>query len=107
MSDLGGLEMTSTQKQSPHSLPTLTIPLVQSPPTTYITCSSKPETPASLSSPSTGIIDLTQHVTTLDESPVTAGGFSDIHRGEWTRYGSDDDEGERKIETVPVRFFLS
>lgn len=94
-------------RPTPHTLPHLSIPVSESRNAPKVVQPATPDTPAS-SSPISGVIDLTQSIVTLNESPVTTGGFSDIYRGEWTRQSSGDDAqvgGAPKRETVIVRAF--
>ncbi|KAK7457133.1 hypothetical protein VKT23_010433 [Stygiomarasmius scandens] len=50
-----------------------------------ISTTPSPETPASLSSPIVGVVDLTKHVKTTSNEPEFHGGYSDIYCGEWER----------------------
>ncbi|KAF8054346.1 hypothetical protein FPV67DRAFT_1682643 [Lyophyllum atratum] len=56
-----------------------------------------PSTPASISSPIAGVIDLTSSIQTLNESPVTTGGFFDIYKGEWTREATRSGKSQEKV----------
>ncbi|THU98775.1 hypothetical protein K435DRAFT_521449 [Dendrothele bispora CBS 962.96] len=47
--------------------------------------STTPETPASLSSPIVGVVDLTKNVRTTSTGPDFHGGYSDIYCGEWEK----------------------
>ena len=62
--------------------------------------SESPLTPASLSSPIAGVVDLTNRVKTISAGPVAHGGLSDIDKGERYSSGSGEDEGD---ETILVR----
>ena len=91
-------------KPSHQLLPSLSIPHhLITPPTSSGTPES--ETPASLSSPLVGIVDLSRSVKTTESAPVTHGGFSDIYKAEWERTISEDD-GSTKVVLVPVCIFL-
>jgi hypothetical protein len=98
----------SSGRQSHHTLPHLSIPQHGhaqdlSPSLTPDTSQTvTPDTPVSLSSPIAGVIDLTSSVKTLNDSPATTGGFSDIYRGEWTKERAGQDQGS---ETVLVSAF--
>jgi len=86
-------------KLPPPSLPQLLIPgrhvPVDTPPSSAL------DTPQYLHSPVTGVVDLTKSIKTLNESPVTTGGFSDIYRAEWSKE-SRAEAGRIEIETVLV-----
>ncbi|KAF8896752.1 hypothetical protein CPB84DRAFT_1208283 [Gymnopilus junonius] len=62
--------------------------------------SESPETPASVSSPIAGVVDLTKDVVTTSQEPVAQGGLSDIYLGEWYRSMDDDEGGMQKEKTV-------
>lgn len=63
-----------------------------------------PVTPASLTSPITGVVDLTRSVRTISSSPVAHGGLSDIYKGEWDRGASEGDDAvtDSQNETILV-----
>ncbi|KAF5372308.1 hypothetical protein D9615_009223 [Tricholomella constricta] len=65
------------------TLPLLSIPLHRYPHSRSTSVTPDSDTPASTTSPIAGVVDLTHRVKTLNESPVTTGGFSDIYRGIW------------------------
>ncbi|KAF8869271.1 hypothetical protein BD779DRAFT_763646 [Infundibulicybe gibba] len=88
-----------------HPLPLLSIPSSTRGQTT--SSSDSPETPASLSSPIVGVVDLTRAIRTISSSSVAAGGFSDIYEGEWERHNEGPDDLFGKTQTVQVRFFNS
>ncbi|RDB31079.1 putative serine/threonine-protein kinase drkC [Hypsizygus marmoreus] len=90
-----------SSKPTPHTLPHLSIPS-----DIHRNEGITPDTPASLSSPITGVVDLTKSVKTLNSSPATTGGFSDIYRGEWTRTSSGNDNPGTKGEAVLVAIKL-
>lgn len=60
--------------------------------------SESPQTPASIISPISGVVDLTRNVMTTSPYAEAHGGLSDIYLGEWHR--RDEDTGE--IEIVKV-----
>ncbi len=64
--------------------------------------SDSPQTPASLISPISGVVDLTKDVMTTSPFAVAHGGLSDIYLGEWHR--RDADTGG--IEVVIVSQYL-
>ena len=88
-------------KLSPLSLPQLLIPAtgrhvsVDTPPSSAL------DTPQYPPSPITGVVDLTNSIKTLNESPVTTGGFSDIYRAEWCKE-SRAEGGRIELQTVLV-----
>ncbi|KAF8953878.1 hypothetical protein BDZ97DRAFT_572314 [Flammula alnicola] len=57
--------------------------------------SDSPETPASVTSPIAGVVDLTRSVTTTSRYAVAQGGLSDIYMGEWHRAVDDAGVGEK------------
>jgi len=83
------------------SIPTFKTPL----PSDSVTPQSEsPETPASLSSPIAGVVDLTNRVKTVSSGPVAHGGLSDIYKGVRYSSNSGEDEGD---ETILVRILES
>ena len=86
-------------KLSPLSLPQLLIPgrhvSADTPPSSAL------DTPQYPPSPITGVVDLTNSMKTLNESPVTTGGFSDIYRAEWCKE-SRAEGGRIELQTVLV-----
>lgn len=81
------------------SIPTFKAPLPSDSATPQ---SESPLTPASLSSPIAGVVDLTNRIKTISSGPVAHGGLSDIYKGERYSSGSGVDEGD---ETILVRIF--
>lgn len=59
--------------------------------------SESPETPASITTPIAGVVDLTKHVATTSKFAVAQGGLSDIYMGEWYRTNGDGGEKETLI----------
>lgn len=59
--------------------------------------SESPLTPASLSSPIAGVVDLTNRVKTTSSGPVAHGGLSDIYKGVRYGSGSGEEEGDETI----------
>ena len=64
--------------------------------------SDSPQTPASIISPISGVVDLTKDVMTTSPFAVAHGGLSDIYLGEWHK--RDTDTGE--IEVVNVSRYI-
>ena len=62
--------------------------------------SESPETPVSLSSPISGVVDLTKYVKTISTFAVAQGGLSDIYKGEWDQSGRDCDDGSKEVVVV-------
>lgn len=93
---------------SPHALPHLSIPskALLNDALLHAHTPETPETPASLSSP-TGVVDLTQCIKTVTESPVTTGGFSDIYKGDWIRESMDVELRVVRKETIKVPIILA
>jgi hypothetical protein len=83
------------------SIPTFKAPL---PSDSATPKSESPLTPASLSSPIAGVVDLTNRVKTISSGPVAHGGLSDIYKGERYSSGSGEDDGD---ETILVRILES
>ncbi|TFK31104.1 hypothetical protein BDQ12DRAFT_319570 [Crucibulum laeve] len=69
--------------------------------------SNSPETPATLSSPITGIVDLTRYLKTHSSSPVAQGGLSDIYKGEWERQSEEDGRKESVLVAIKLLRVLS
>jgi serine/threonine protein kinase len=65
--------------------------------------SESPETPASVTSPIAGVVDLTKSVTTTSKYAVAHGGLSDIYLGEWHRTENEAEAGEMKVVVVAIK----
>ncbi|KAL0959123.1 hypothetical protein HGRIS_014417 [Hohenbuehelia grisea] len=76
-------------RQMPSGLPQLSIP-----PSLPAVVIESPETPASLSSPVVGVVDLTKRIRTRSKDPLMHGGFSDIYMGEWEQDAFASNDGE-------------
>lgn len=87
-------------KRSHQSLPLLSIPALPdvSPVETE---TPETETPVSLNSPLSGIVDLSRSLKATDSNPVTHGGFSDIYKADWECTVQDEDGNSQQI-IVPV-----
>jgi hypothetical protein len=59
--------------------------------------SESPQTPASITTPIAGVVDLTKDVTTTSKFAVAQGGLSDIYMVEWYRTNNDGGEKETLI----------
>ncbi|PPR05804.1 hypothetical protein CVT26_010154 [Gymnopilus dilepis] len=59
--------------------------------------SESPETPASVTSPIAGVVDLTKYVATTSKEAVAHGGLSDIYLGEWHRTEESWVAGEKEV----------
>jgi hypothetical protein len=59
--------------------------------------SESPQTPASITTPIAGVVDLTKDVTTTSKFAVAQGGLSDIYMGEWYRTNVDGGAKETLI----------
>ena len=62
--------------------------------------SESPETPASVTSPIAGVVDLTKYVATTSKEAVAHGGLSDIYLGEWYRTEESWVAGEKEVVRV-------
>lgn len=91
-------QVTITKPQQ--ELPQLSIPNKVS--SRDVFQSETPETPASLSSPIVGIVDLTTYVKTISPVPLCHGGFCDIYLGEWERRLALNEGGEKTDTQVHV-----
>lgn len=60
--------------------------------------SESPQTPASITSPIAGVVDLTKDVTTTSTYSVAQGGLSDIYLGEWHHF--NDITGSKEVVQV-------
>ncbi|KAF8175098.1 kinase-like domain-containing protein [Pholiota molesta] len=64
--------------------------------------SESPQTPASITTPIAGVVDLTKDVTTTSKFAVAQGGLSDIYMGEWYRTKNDGGDQETLIVAIKL-----
>ncbi|KAF8805661.1 hypothetical protein BYT27DRAFT_7192255 [Phlegmacium glaucopus] len=92
------------RRSAPHLRLQLSIP--GAPPTASSSISPQsesPETPASLSSPIAGVVDLTKHVKTISTYAVAQGGLSDIYKGEWHQSEMGCDGENKEVVVVAIK----
>jgi hypothetical protein len=88
------------RRSPPHQFLQVSIPGVAPTTPRSLSSSESPETPVSLSSPISGVVDLTKYVKTISTFAVAQGGLSDIYKGEWDQSGRDCDDGSKEVVVV-------